>query len=108
MIDVDGIKLGYFPFSCFLMFATARRRKTLAVCGFALLFPTGFYGPRLERRGPMWFVSFDGTDGERRTSTRGMEDAARVSGTVVPKYIVAVGRVGDPRGTRRTKDAIIG
>lgn len=52
----------------------------------------------------MWFVSFD----ERQTSTREWRARARVSGTVVPKYIVAVGRAGDRRGTRRTKDAIIG
>lgn len=95
---VDGVKLGYFP-SCFLMFPPQDVGGAVSRCSF----PQGFTGHVWSEE--VRCGSSRSTSGERR---RGMEDAARVSGTVVPKYIVAVGRAGDRRGIRRTKDVIIG
>lgn len=73
VIDVDGVKLGYFP-SCLLMFP-ASRRKMLAVVVSRCSFPPGFTGHggakrsdavRLVRRA----VNVDG-------NPSGMEDGCR-------------------------------
>lgn len=105
-LDVDGVKLDYFP-SRFVSVSSVSPQDVggaVSRCSFPQAF-TGHGRAKRSRCG-----SSRSTSGERRRGNpNGMERArARVSGTVVPKYIVAVGRAGDRRGTRRTKGAIIG
>lgn len=106
VIDVHGVKLGYFP-SCVLMFP-ASRRKTLAVVVSRCSFPPGFTGHGGAKRSDAVRLVRRAVNVDAGIRAGWRTVAARVSGTVVPKYIVAVGRAGDRRGTRRTKDAIIG